>query len=114
MNEDRDASRRTRLALERTWLAWWRTGLAVSVAALAVGRIAPHLLHYGRGDYGALGFAYVALAVAIFGASYLRYRAAREALERGGYDELSVRWVAGFAIVGVALALATLALILLG
>ncbi|HEX6762590.1 MAG TPA: DUF202 domain-containing protein [Gaiellaceae bacterium] len=29
-----DATRRTRLANERTYLAWWRTGLTVGVVVL--------------------------------------------------------------------------------
>ena len=112
MSEGLDASRRTRLAAERTWLAWWRTGLAVTVAALAVGRLAPLALHHRRTAYAIVGSGYGALAVAIFAASFRRYRATREALERGEYSELSLRWVAAFAGAGLALALATLVLII--
>jgi inner membrane protein YidH len=39
-----DVTRRTRLAAERTWLAWWRTGIAASAAALAVGGLVPQLV----------------------------------------------------------------------
>jgi uncharacterized membrane protein YidH (DUF202 family) len=42
--EDLDETRRTSMAAERTWLAWWRTGLAATAGALAVGRLAPNLL----------------------------------------------------------------------
>jgi uncharacterized membrane protein YidH (DUF202 family) len=38
-----DATRRTRLADERTELAWWRTGLTALAVALAVGRVIPGL-----------------------------------------------------------------------
>jgi uncharacterized membrane protein YidH (DUF202 family) len=38
-----DATRRTRLASERTELAWWRTGLTALAVALAVGRVIPSL-----------------------------------------------------------------------
>jgi inner membrane protein YidH len=100
------------LAAERTWLAWWRTGLAVAVAALAVGRIAPQALHHRRTAYAFVGAGYGALALAIFAASFSRYRSTSEALRRGDYSELSMRWVAAFAVAGVALALATLALII--
>jgi putative membrane protein len=40
-----DATRRTRLASERTELAWWRTGLTALAVALAVGRVIPGLDH---------------------------------------------------------------------
>ena len=36
MNETIDASRRTRLASERTELAWWRTGLTALAFALGI------------------------------------------------------------------------------
>src|SRR5277367_6093930 len=36
-----DATRRTRLANERTYLAWWRTGLAAFAVSLAAGRLVP-------------------------------------------------------------------------
>jgi len=38
-----DATRRTRLANERTELAWWRTGLTALAVALGVGRVVPEL-----------------------------------------------------------------------
>ena len=38
-----DASRRTRLANERTQLAWWRTGLTALAVGLAIGRVLPEL-----------------------------------------------------------------------
>ncbi len=38
-----DATRRTRLANERTELAWWRTGLTALAVALAIGRVVPEL-----------------------------------------------------------------------
>jgi len=34
---DLDQVRRTSMAAERTWLAWWRTALGASAGALAVG-----------------------------------------------------------------------------
>ena len=37
---DLDQERRTSMAAERTWLAWWRTALGATAGALAVGRFA--------------------------------------------------------------------------
>ena len=41
-----DQARRTSMAAERTWLAWWRSALAASAGALAVGRLAPDPVSY--------------------------------------------------------------------
>jgi putative membrane protein len=37
------ADRRTDLAVERTQLAWWRTGLTAVAVAIGVGRVVPEL-----------------------------------------------------------------------
>jgi putative membrane protein len=37
------ADRRTKLAVERTYLAWWRTGLTAYAVALATARLVPDL-----------------------------------------------------------------------
>ena len=42
-SEGWDAIRRTRLAAERTELAWWRTALTSIAVAIAVGRVVPEL-----------------------------------------------------------------------
>jgi putative membrane protein len=44
MTEDSgSADRRTKLAVERTYLAWWRTGLTAFAVALATARVVPEL-----------------------------------------------------------------------
>jgi putative membrane protein len=40
---EEDAGRRTDLAVERTQLAWWRTGLTALAVAIGVGRLVPEL-----------------------------------------------------------------------
>ena len=40
LDEARDAMRRTPLANERTYLAWWRTGLATFAVSFGAGRLA--------------------------------------------------------------------------
>ena len=52
---DIDQARRTSMAAERTWLAWWRTALAATVGALGVGRLAPELLSVSSWPYVVLG-----------------------------------------------------------
>ncbi|HZQ65563.1 MAG TPA: DUF202 domain-containing protein [Gaiellaceae bacterium] len=44
MNETEDALRRTRLAAERTFLAWWRTALTAVAVGIGAGGIAPKLV----------------------------------------------------------------------
>ena len=39
-----DASRRTYLATERTFLAWFRSGLASVALAITIGRVVPELI----------------------------------------------------------------------
>jgi putative membrane protein len=53
------------MAAERTWLAWWRTALAAAAGALAVGRLAPQVLHVAPWPYIVLGCGYGGLALAL-------------------------------------------------
>jgi len=106
-----DASRRTRLAAERTWLAWWRTGLATSAAALAVGRLLPEVAHNDHWVYRALGLGYGALAVAVLVIGAVRQRRGAAALDRGEYDDLSYPLVAWLTAAGIVLGLSTLAVV---
>ena len=41
--DPRDFTRRTLLANERTYLAWWRTGITSIATALAAARLVPQL-----------------------------------------------------------------------
>jgi putative membrane protein len=109
---DDDVTRRTRLAAERTWLAWWRSGIAAATAAVAVGGVVPELVEGGRTAYVLLGAGYAGLAAAVFLAAAVRRRQVERALERGDYEGLSERGVVALTLVGMALALATLAVIL--
>ena len=107
-----DQERRTSMAAERTWLAWWRTALGATAGALAVGRFAPKLLDVAPWPYILLGCGYALLAVglAIIGAQ--RQRQLEHALRTGAHAPLSFRVVAAFTIGGVTLALLTLVLVL--
>src|SRR3954469_13704296 len=69
-----DQARRTSMAAERTWLAWWRTALAATAGALAVGRFAPDLLDVTPWPYVLLGCGYAALALALLLFGALRQR----------------------------------------
>src|SRR3954453_16943362 len=85
---DLDQARRTSMAAERTWLAWWRTALAASAGALAVGRLAPDLLNVTPWPYVLLGCAYASLAIGLLIVGALRQRELERALTTGGHKPL--------------------------
>ena len=97
-----DASRRTWLAAECTWLAWWRTGLGAAAVAIAVGRLVPEITHGARWPFRVIGIGYAVLAVAALIAGALRQQRTAAALRRGSYAPLSsplVMWLTAAAVV---------------
>src|SRR5213082_1284995 len=59
---DGTPGRRTDLAVERTYLAWWRTGMTGYAVALATARIVPDLANTKtQWPYTVLGIAFVLL-----------------------------------------------------
>ena len=99
------------MAAERTWLAWWRTALAASAGALAVGRLAPELLDVAPWPYVLLGCGYAFLAVALLLVGALRQRELERALRTGVHSPLRFRTVGLFTAGCVALALMTVVLV---
>ncbi len=106
-----DAFRRTHLAAERTWLAWLRTGIGATVAAVGVGRVAPEVIGGTEWPYVALGGGYAALAVALLVFGVRRQRDVKRALDEGGFAALPDSWVLGLTIIAIALAVVTLVLV---
>ena len=108
---DLDQARRTSMAAERTWLAWWRTALAASAGALGVGRLAPELLDVASWPYVVLGCAYAALAIGLLAIGARRQRDLERAMETGDHVPLRFRTVGVFTLGGIALALMTVVLV---
>lgn len=108
-----DVTRRTRLAAERTWLAWWRTGIAATTASIAVGGLVPQLVEGTGWPYILLGVGYAVLAVAMFAAGEFRRRAVDRALDEGGFSPLPGAWTVALSGAGAALALMTLLVVVL-
>jgi uncharacterized membrane protein YidH (DUF202 family) len=108
---DDDVTRRTRLAAERTWLAWWRSGIAAATAAVGVGGVVPSLVDGERTPYVVLGAGYAVLAAVIFVAAALRQRQVERALDAGGYEGVSQGGVLALTLAATALAIGTLAVI---
>jgi putative membrane protein len=107
-----DVTRRTRLAAERTWLAWWRTGIAATTASIAVGGLVPQLVEGAGWPFILLGVGYAVLAVTLFAAGELRKRAVDEALDEGRYAPLPATWTMAFSGAGGVLAVATLLVVI--
>ncbi len=99
------------MAAERTWLAWWRTALAATAGALAVGRLAPELLDVAPWPYVLLGCGYGMLAVGflVFGAR--RQRELERSILEGVHAPLPFGVVAAFTIGAVLLVTVTLVLV---
>jgi putative membrane protein len=107
-----DQARRTSMAAERTWLAWWRSALAASAGALAVGRLAPELLDVAPWPYVLLGCGYASLAIGLLIVGALRQRELERALRTGHHVPLPVRTVGVFTVGGVSLAVITVVLVI--
>jgi putative membrane protein len=107
-----DQARRTSMAAERTWLAWWRTALAATAGALAVGRLAPEVLHVAPWPYIVLGCGYASLAVGLLLTGAQRQRELEHALRTGGHVPLRFRTVSLFTVGGIALAVLTVVLVI--
>jgi uncharacterized membrane protein YidH (DUF202 family) len=78
----------TRLAGERTELAWWRTGLTALAVALAVGRVIPGLDHSSTDWlYDVAGICFALYGVAVIGYGSLRREAIDRALAEGHFPD---------------------------
>ena len=108
---DVDQMRRSSMAAERTWLAWWRSGLAATVGALAVGRFAPDLLDVTAWPYVVIGCGYAALAIGLLVMGAKRQRDLEASLYGDEHRPISFRLVAVFTAGGVLVALASVVLV---
>jgi uncharacterized membrane protein YidH (DUF202 family) len=106
-----DVWQRASMAAERTWLAWWRTALAATAGALAVGRFAPELLGVAPWPYIVLGCGYAVLAIGMLVFGALRQRELERSVTAGVHAPLPARLVTWFTIGGVLLVLFTLVLV---
>jgi putative membrane protein len=96
-----DATRRTRLANERTFLAWWRTALGVEGLALATGKLVPEVTEGPHWPYVLLGAALALLGVLLALTGWWRHQTVDRALQ-GGEEALTPAWL--IAVMGGTLA----------
>jgi putative membrane protein len=112
MEPREDATRRTHLANERTFLAWWRTGLTALAAGIALGRVVPELSSKTKALDLAGGVVFALLGVAFLVYGTYREKVVRAAVSRGEFVHPDWRVIVGFAVVGVGLGALVVALIL--
>ncbi|HEX6230402.1 MAG TPA: DUF202 domain-containing protein [Actinomycetota bacterium] len=108
-----DATRRTYLAAERTYLAWWRAGLTAMAVSLGVGRLLPDFATGPRWPFVALGLGFGALGLLLVGYGVLRQSAVDRALRAGTFAPLSPVVLVALAMFGVLLGVGTIVLVLI-
>jgi putative membrane protein len=111
-SESWDAVRRTRLAAERTELAWWRTALTSIAVAVGVGRVVPELSGTStEWPYLAVGIGFAVYSLALFAYGSVRSRKVERALDLGEMIPSSRNEARLLMAFGAVLCLATVALI---
>ena len=111
-DEAADATRRTRLANERTYLAWWRTGLTSLAVSLGSGKLVPALTDEPRWPYVVVGVGFALLGVAFIAYGFARQRAVERAIARGEYVHPNEHLIAALTAIGMLLGLALLVIVI--
>jgi putative membrane protein len=106
-----DATRRTQLANERTYLAWWRTGLTCLAVSFGAGRIVPALGHHTRWPYAVLGAGFAILGVAFMALGARRQREVSAAIARGEFADIDARLLGWLTAAGIVLGVGVFALV---
>lgn len=113
MDHERDATRRTLLANERTFLAWWRGGLTALAVSLGAGALVPKLTSASRWLFALMGIGFGVLAIAFIVYGSHRHRVVEEALARGEFAPLQRRVVVALGTFGVVLGLLAILTVLI-
>jgi putative membrane protein len=109
--EVEDATRRTRLAAERTYLAWWRSGLTALAVGLAAGKLVPELSSGASWPYELLGVGYSLLGIAFIAYGLRRQYAVEAAVRRGEWAPLDGRVATTITAAGILLGAATIVVV---
>lgn len=107
-----DVTRRTQLANERTYLAWWRTAMAAFAVSIGAGKVVPALTKEPRWPYAVLGVGFALMGVTLMAYGYLRQRAVDAALARGEFVEPDHRMLVVLALTGSLLGVGVIALVI--
>jgi len=100
-----DATRRTRLANERTYLAWWRTGLTAFAVSIGSGKLVPALASGTTWPYTAIGIGFAIVGVFCSAYAYRRHSEVERAISHGDFAKPDERLVLLLSGVGAVLGL---------
>ncbi|HWX96337.1 MAG TPA: DUF202 domain-containing protein [Solirubrobacteraceae bacterium] len=106
-DEHGDATRRTRLANERTYLAWWRTGLTAFAVSIGAGRLVPAVAGGPQDLYSVVGVLFALIGILVIAYGRKRSREVDTAISEDRYQRADER------ILGVMSALAAIGGLLL-
>ncbi len=109
--ETADALRRTRLASERTYLAWWRTGLTAIAVGVGTGGIAPKLAGERHWAYVTVGIGFAALGVALLAYGLRRQLEVDRAVNEGDFAPPDTRVLAFLTVAAAVLGALTVILL---
>jgi putative membrane protein len=112
--DPRDFTRRTLLANERTYLAWWRTGITSIATALAAARLVPQLAKVKHDwPYTVLGVGFALIGIVCFAYGHIRRMQVDRAVREGSFVDLDHTVTLIISVGGVILALGLVALIVI-
>lgn len=107
-----DATRRTRLANERTYLAWWRSGLTALAVSFGAGRIVPELAGGTTWPYVVVGAGFGVVGLAFILLALVRQRQVERALAAGDYAPFDDRIAVAFTVAGLLLGVGTILIVI--
>jgi putative membrane protein len=110
-DEDVDAARRTHLANERTYLAWFRSGITCLAVSFGTGKIVPSLANETRWPYAVLGAAFAILGLVFIVYGLQRQREVHAAVQSGGSPRSNEGVLLALTVFGAVLAVGVLLLV---
>lgn len=108
-----DATRRTHLANERTYLAWLRSGLTAVAVGLGIAKFLPDFAGGEAWPYVVLGTGFCLLGVAMVVLGMRRLREVSKGLGEGAFGPLDDTSAVGIGIATILLAVATILVVIL-
>jgi putative membrane protein len=109
-----DATRRTHLASERTYLAWLRSGLTSLAVAIGVGKVVPDLVSGPAWPFALLGVGFAILGIVFCALGIRRQLSVERSLREGRFVPLGATAVVALGLFIIALAAVTTVVVVAG